>query len=380
ALQVTNGMAGALIVEGGGLDSLTRAQNITEYLLAAQQLDSAVNLVTPGANHGTMLINGQANPTIIMRPNEVQRWRLVNENVSQTTTYQVLFQPVAGKPVPALYDIARDGVQYAPENYDPSTPDDDLIVSPGNRLDMFVQAPADTGTFQLRAQVTALANALNELPNARAAAQATVAPLLTVRVINDGTPVQTQLPQALPPLPSFLSNLTVPTDTFTRLVFSDSGRKGGNGPSFWLGRDGNPKMKFDPDTAFLRLPLGQTQLWKVNNSSPNALNHPFHIHINPFQVLAVYAPNPKDGNKAFYDDVNQAAAAGHPYWMDTFPLPLSNGNDQGYIVVVQKYENFTGSFVMHCHILGHEERGMMQLIRIVGPNGEIGPTTSGHSH
>jgi FtsP/CotA-like multicopper oxidase with cupredoxin domain len=378
ALQVTNGMAGSLIVYGGGLDSLTRASNIRDRLIAVQQVDSALNLVIPGKNHGTMLVNGQSNPTVILRPNEVQRWRLVNENVSISTTYQLLFAPVAGRQVPTLFDIARDGVQYAPANYDPGTPDTFLSVAPGNRLDMFVQAPRDTGTFELRAVVTSRPQARNELPFAGARAQGVAQPLLTVRVVNDGAPVQTQLPRALPPLPAFLQNLTTPADTSLRLVFSDSGAKGGQGPSFWLGRADNPRMKFNPDSAFVRLPLGQTQMWRVSNRTPNALNHPFHIHINPFQVLrVVYPDSVKDGNVAFYRNVNQAAANGNPYWMDTFPLPLSNGSAEGYIVIRQKYEDFAGSFVMHCHILGHEERGMMQLIRIVGPGGMMGSAGTG---
>ena len=35
------------------------------------------------------------------------------------------------------------------------------------------------------------------------------------------------------------------------------------------------------------------------------------------------------------------------------------------VVIRQRYEDFVGKFVMHCHILGHEERGMMQLLEVV---------------
>ena len=37
----------------------------------------------------------------------------------------------------------------------------------------------------------------------------------------------------------------------------------------------------------------------------------------------------------------------------------------GRVVIRQKYLDFTGTFVLHCHILAHEDRGMMQLVRIV---------------
>ena len=80
-----------------------------------------------------------------------------------------------------------------------------------------------------------------------------------------------------------------------------------------------------------------------------------------------------------------------PIWLDVVPLPSPSQNsngvildssgmpvDPGYVFITQRYENFegcsdgkcgppTGQFVMHCHILGHEERGMMQILQIVGP-------------
>ncbi|HVH12574.1 MAG TPA: multicopper oxidase family protein, partial [Longimicrobium sp.] len=143
AVQVSNGMSGAFIVEGGGLDSLTTSLGMTERVIAIQKVDSALNL-TDG-NGGITLVNGDSIPTITMRPGEVQRWRIVNENITKTTNYEISFQDEDG-PEPLLFDVARDGVQYAPANYSTSRPDLTLLMAPGNRLDVFVQAPADTGT------------------------------------------------------------------------------------------------------------------------------------------------------------------------------------------------------------------------------------------
>jgi FtsP/CotA-like multicopper oxidase with cupredoxin domain len=291
----------------------------------------------------------------------------------------VLFEPAPGRTVPKLYDIARDGVQYAPANYNPGRPNDHLIVAPGNRLDMFVQAPSRPGLYRLESAITDAARAQRELPFARLNAQAVTQPLLTVEVVDDGTPVQTQLPQALPPLPRFLDNLGPTTpDTSTFLVFADSGSKGGNGPRFWLGTRDHVKQQFS-DSVFLRMPLGATQTWKVSNHSPNKLNHPFHIHVNPFQVLYVSAPDLADGNQPLYKDMNDAAARGFPYWMDTFPLPRSTATQDGYIVIRQQYTDFAGTFVMHCHILGHEERGMMQMVQIVNGLASASTTSSANA-
>jgi L-ascorbate oxidase len=143
------------------------------------------------------------------------------------------------------------------------------------------------------------------------------------------------------------------------------------------------------------------QTWKVVNTS--TVNHPFHIHINPFQVIDVYYPNANDPNARLYRQLDSAAQVrGTPIWLDVIPLPKASGTTPGYILIRQGYEPFLnadgstctncgpayGEFVMHCHILGHEERGMMQVIEIIpsasmqsssgGSGGQSHGT--GHSH
>lgn len=363
ALQVMNGMAGALVVGNGRLDRLTESLNMIERTIAVQQIDSQINLVAGNTGEGAKLVNGQINPIVYMRPGEVQRWRLVNENISNSTTYALVFGSDATHPGPQMFDIARDGVQYAPANYDPRTPDESLIVAPGNRLDMFVRAPTQPGTHRLLARLVHQPGARFELPHATGKA-GVAQPLMTVVVVNDGATRNRVLPDSLPDLPGFLNNLPAPAanDTAARLVFMEIGDNGIGpkvAPDFYLGTDADSLQKFNPDVPFIQMPLGKVQTWKVTNRSKN-LSHPFHIHINPFQIMHV-SYSPTDGNAPLYKQMNDAAARGFPIWSDTFALPKN-----GYIVVRQRYDDFTGKFVMHCHILGHEERGMMQLLEIVG--------------
>lgn len=376
AIQVTNGMSGAFIVEGGGLDSLTRDLDMTEHLVAVQQVDSQLNLVGAGGS-GTKLVNGQATPTVVMRPREVQRWRIVNENVSKVASYSILFADQPGMDEPRLFDVARDGVQFAPANYDPDSADVSLFMAPGNRLDVFVQAP-DSGVHELTAPLVGELRALNELPRAAVdRARAANQPLLRVVVVDDGAPVNTTLPAALPPLPPFLANLPATADTAAFLVFTEEGSPGGGGnpPSVYLGTLEDPYQKFDPDSVFLSMALDSVQTWKVLNQSVNQTHHPFHIHVNPFQILHVEYPA-TDPNAALYAQLNAAANRGAPIWMDTFALPLpDSAGNPGYAVIRQQYLDFTGQYVMHCHILGHEERGMMQLLEVVDPYG--GRATAG---
>ncbi len=77
--------------------------------------------------------------------------------------------------------------------------------------------------------------------------------------------------------------------------------------------------------------------------------HPFHIHVNPFEVVSIR------------DDKNVERLT-RPVWRDTLAIP-----DGWTFKLRTRYQDFTGDFVQHCHILAHEDWGMMELIRIVRP-------------
>ncbi len=396
ALQVGNAMSGAFIVRDPttGLDSLDRAMNIREVLAAVQQVDSSMNLVDKGLAASTT-INGLGNAQIPIRPGEVIRLRLVNENISNAAQFRIFFGSTTGS-LPKAYDIARDGVQYDNANYDLGSPDTTLYIYPGNRLDMYVQAPnVSSGTFELRAQ------AVSTERNSRKVRQAGIrrflqqpGRLVSFRIVRPtaGDVYATQLPAALPALPGFLANIGATKDT-AMIVFNDTGfanrftsptNPTQNPTQFYLGTNQNPYMQFNDTLVYIprtlsgrKVPmvLGDSQTWFIQNRGVSK-NHPFHIHINPFQIIHVnYGPS--DSFAGYYAFLNAAADSGHPVWSDVFPLPLpyttTGGTVPGSVIIKQRYDDFDGcpncgpawgNFVMHCHILGHEERGMMQLIGI----------------
>ncbi|WP_353159641.1 multicopper oxidase family protein [Acinetobacter guillouiae] len=95
--------------------------------------------------------------------------------------------------------------------------------------------------------------------------------------------------------------------------------------------------------------------------------HPFHIHVNPFQIQSVYkvdgSNNRIGGDITLEKNTNPLFNGLNGVWKDTLFVPT------GYEIVVRtKYEKFTGDFVLHCHILDHEDQGMMQNVRICDPN------------
>ena len=91
--------------------------------------------------------------------------------------------------------------------------------------------------------------------------------------------------------------------------------------------------------------LGSVEEWTIFNMNP--IRHPFHIHVNPFQVVKI--------NGAPID----------PYWADTIALPPNGSPTNPTSVTFRtRFRDFAGAYVMHCHMLAHEDMGMMQTIEI----------------
>lgn len=80
-----------------------------------------------------------------------------------------------------------------------------------------------------------------------------------------------------------------------------------------------------------------------------AVDHPFHIHINPFHVLRLEVPD-QDGNLVNILD--------EPRWQDVIWIPRNGGR----IVFRSRFPDYIGVSVNHCHILQHEDNGMMQIV------------------
>lgn len=117
--------------------------------------------------------------------------------------------------------------------------------------------------------------------------------------------------------------------------------------------------------AYVRkLEFGQIDEWIL---SSNNLNHPYHIHVNPFQIVKVLDQTGKDVSdiplavdpNPNLEDIQYRGLKGQ--FKDTIFVK------QGYQVIVRShYKKFEGDFVQHCHILDHEDQGMMEYVRICG--------------
>ncbi|MEQ8968088.1 MAG: multicopper oxidase domain-containing protein [Azospirillaceae bacterium] len=118
---------------------------------------------------------------------------------------------------------------------------------------------------------------------------------------------------------------------------------------------------YDSERVDRSLTLGGVDEWTLR-SDPNSGGHPFHIHVNPFQIVSVVSDETGEDVSAV-DPMDPAAgqyAGLKGQWKDTLFVA------SGYTVTVRtRYERFTGEFVLHCHILDHEDQGMMQNVEVV---------------
>ena len=104
--------------------------------------------------------------------------------------------------------------------------------------------------------------------------------------------------------------------------------------------------RFDPTRINTQVPLGAFEEWELRNLTYEP--HPLHIHVNPFQIVAV----------------NGDRSKGESHYRDSALVPPF-----GSLTIRSRFLDYTGVFVMHCHILFHEDHGMMALIEVYGKGG-----------
>jgi FtsP/CotA-like multicopper oxidase with cupredoxin domain len=418
ALNVGNGMEGAFIIEGPYDTSLRdfyketpthKNWGLHEQVLVIQQLETALNLLSPkgfdltGPNPkgpAPLSVNGRLAPVVTMKPNQVQLWRIVNTSSRNFVEFDHFGQHGPGGQSPSWRQIAQDGVQFKYANYERlGTVNAKFNLATGNRADLLVKAPALEGDYALQ-----VVQSISDLP------AGTPTTLLTVRVKKDSKPIDPPMDFIaqegdFPKFPDFLADITGPVHTKHELYFDTepgSGRTGGKMPLHTI----NGEL-FNGHHVDWTMYLNTTEEWKISNGTVN-IAHPFHIHVNPFQIIEVFQPNmpsAKDPNSTCYANPTKPSTwvpctpIRPPYvWWDVFHIPTarqdtlpasvctvkdscpadirdyttcSSGTCKvtipGYFKMRSRFVDFTGQFVLHCHILAHEDRGMMQLVQVSEP-------------
>lgn len=350
AMQLANGMAGELIVRGP-VDKIPEIGDATEQVMVLQQIPLekatevrpdfvcdptdprhySINTFGDVATARRTLINARLAPVIGMAPGEIQRWRLIHAGITQELKLELRGPvgrgactrgswPEEGLP---LHEIAADGITLT-HRRDQKT----VRMDPGYRSDVMVEVPREARVGTDYCLIDAQGPSLQEVGEVEPANLVGV-----VRVFGERRamklPTSEQLQEVAKKPLDCDTELPVRKTVFNQVKEADQQT---NCPPL------NIDCKLFPDAKFA-LSLGAEETWDLTSEQGR---HPFHIHVNPFTVC-------EEGGVQLE----------HPYWRDTLLLDPGKSYE-----IRSHYQGFTGAFVLHCHRLDHEDRGMMGLVTI----------------
>jgi FtsP/CotA-like multicopper oxidase with cupredoxin domain len=331
--QALDGMSGAIVIEGiesyypalAGLPErilVVRGRSVGEdsestELKKRVELSSDVCGGEAETPHEIMTVNGSVRPQVEIAPGERQFWRIVNASADRYVDLQVegqTFEIVAMDGMPIALHDPNDRTRIA----------EHVMLPPAGRLEAIVTGPA-AGTPQhlishcvntgpdgdpnpamvLADIIPRSASAVNPTPNV---SESSVTPEIKT--------VDVRAEEEAPP----------------RFVVTFTEDKKG----FYINGE-----KFAPDAApMVHAKVGAYQHWKIVNATGEL--HPMHIHQVHFLA---YAENDKP--------------IANPVWLDTVNVPYG-----GSVDVIMDFTDpvIKGMTVFHCHLLNHEDKGMMAKI------------------
>jgi FtsP/CotA-like multicopper oxidase with cupredoxin domain len=394
AYQLSNGVAGALIVEGGPNDGIHDLEDIPEVAAAKEEIfllalynfrarrdpkgqdpggvvgpdavgwidattiynvevarSRVADIAVPAEDEDpdptnptntvsfqATAINGQINPTITMAPGEVRRWRLIHAGWDLDRKLLIVDDDDGPTDDFGLYEVAVDGLatgRLRKTLY--------VEIAPGQRSDVLIQAP--TLPPGVRERVYHLKQDAVDGPSAPHGTPQD--PLYLARIVVTGPP----RPMALPdpgevarcrPLPDVRRAEVSNHRDFTFAASDGDFAANPKVPPYYTIND----AVFHKQGA-IRLTLNTAEEWTLKAEN---LSHPFHIHVNPFQV------------------VRRIDAAGRVREMDVWRDTLYIKEGETYVIRT-RFLDHAGLSVFHCHILDHEDQGMMMPLEFVDPNG-----------
>lgn len=298
--QVMGGMAGAIMVHGDE-DALPGIKDVPQRVMVLTTVDGK------DFDRPERLVNGQKNPTMYLRPGQTVRLEILNASADDPYSFAI--------PGHKLNVISRDGNTL---NKVVQTDSEDM--PPGRRIQILF-TPKEAGVIPVKS-----------LYKNTGFTQYAEVTFMNIKV---GGFAMKPVPLPAKLLPhEDLRNAKV--DRVRTLTFSEGGTE--ENTTFLI--DGK---QVNMDEVSQIMDLGTVEEWHLKNTSMEP--HPFHIHINPFQVISI----------------NGKPTDMHGY-VDTFGIPAN-----GEFVMRTRFRDFDGKFVIHCHILFHEDHGMMQVVEVVKP-------------
>jgi len=324
AEQVYRGLAGAFLVKpkvgpipaayGDTVLFFTDLRLAADGSLPADSMADRMN----GRIGDHVLVNGQKQPVLTVQPGTRRRFRLFN-----ATNARFLRLTFGDAPMTI---IGSDGGLLAA----PVQGATEILLSPAERAEVVV-AFEKAGSFALRTLSYDHGWMGPGRPDDRDLT------LVSVEARGAALTEMPPLPQALRQVPELAASAVR-----RRFVFGESMTMGGPG-SMTIAFMINGKT-FDMARVDVEMRVGQIELWEIQN--PTDMDHPFHIHGTQFQVIEV------ERN----DRISRPA---YRAWKDTINVA------RGATVRIAVRQELTGRRLYHCHILEHEDQGMMGIVDVV---------------
>ena len=315
--QVAKGLYGALIVRAAD-DPLPAS--LPEQLLVLSDNrflpDGSLDFPTSGSpawrvdeengREGNVLfVNGEVLPTLRIRSGEIQRWRVINASAARV--YRL---SLGGEP---FLHVGSDGGLF-----ERPVEVREILVANSDRVELLVRGSGRPGSTSV----------LQTLPYDRYIPQTRpldwnhARDILTLQYTDEPPVVPPSLPSTLRPVQALDSTMVTASHA---IVFSQGLING---------------RAMDMSRMDVSASLGSTEIWQIENVV--GMDHPFHLHGFRFQVL----------------DRNGVAV---PFrsWEDTVNVPKHET-----VRIIVRYDDFPGMWMFHCHILNHEDAGMMGILEV----------------
>jgi FtsP/CotA-like multicopper oxidase with cupredoxin domain len=330
ARQVSHGLAAPFVIRGE-IDAIPEVAAAEEHILLLQdfELDRRGSVIEPsmpelmhGREGSTIAVGGAINPVIPIRQDGLLRLRLINASSSRFYRLRLEEHP--------LHLIGVDGGALGAVRTL-----DEILFLPGQRLDILIEGARAAGSFRLlnlpydRGSGEMMGGGMGGMMGGRATPAAGHGETLATIEYRGRAERKWTVPERLGGAPAVLPAGTRPPRTFQL----GQGMMMGRGMSFTING-----QEFDANRIDAAPRLDSVEEWLYVNST--AMDHPMHLHTNPFQIVGD-------------DGVPEAA------WRD---IMLVKAGQRAHFRV--RFDDFAGKIVHHCHILDHEDQGMMATVEI----------------
>jgi FtsP/CotA-like multicopper oxidase with cupredoxin domain len=285
--------------------------------------------------------------TVVLKPGQRELWRVLNAAANTYLHLSLLYDKLPQTLGVVAIDGTRVNLQDA--SLPRVKPVDHLVIPPGSRAEFIIEGPALGAKGMLITRMVDTGQDGENDPNRALVSLEAAATATEPRsLLNPG---KVQSPPASPPWVGSV------TPVRTRKLLLSEHRANPDDPQspilFFITEEGKTPKVFDPGAPpDIAVKQGEVEDWIIENHSLEI--HAFHIHQLHFQLREWYGI-----------EVNE------PFLRDTVSVPFFDNHLTAYPSVRVRMDfrdpNIVGTFAYHCHLLEHEDGGMMGTIRVEKP-------------